>query len=109
VVSVDDGYLLHVLSDSQWVRHWLLFVGAVTQTAVVTTRYPAGFELDAEESDYWEEESCGYVICADSFAEFVWRRWMDNEIFYRLKVDHEELTREQSAYMEGYGRAAALA
>ncbi|MGQ1838627.1 hypothetical protein ACT4S2_09225 [Kocuria turfanensis] len=106
LVPVDGGYLLHLLSDSQWVRHWLLFVGEGAASAVVTTSYPAGFALDVEESAYWKTEPWEYVVCAPSFAEFAWRWWMDNEIFHAVRVVHEKLTPEQEEYLRGYDHPA---
>src|SRR5689334_4599114 len=43
VVPVPGGQLIHFLSDSQWVQHWLLYAGT-DEHAVVTTDFPAGFE-----------------------------------------------------------------
>ncbi len=101
---VPDGQLLHLISDSQWVMHWLLFLGDGGASAVVATRRPIGFDLDeAEEDAYWEQERWEYVRCAATFGEFIWRWWMDNEIFYRVKIDHQQPTRQQQTYIAAYG------
>jgi len=39
VVDVDGGRLLHLISDSQWVYHWLLYVGDDGDSAVVGTDF----------------------------------------------------------------------
>jgi hypothetical protein len=101
---VPGGQLLHLISDSQWVRHWLLYLGTDGASAMVTTRRPIGFDLDeGEEEGYWDNQGWEYVRCADTFREFCWRWWMDNEIFYRVKIDHHRPTEEQRAYIAGYG------
>jgi hypothetical protein len=108
VVPVSGGTLLHIVSDSQWVRHWLLYVGDDDETAVVTTMYPAGFELDNQEQAFWESEPWSYTVCAASFAEFLWRWWMDNEIFFRVIVDHEQVDAAQASYLRNLGQPSAL-
>jgi hypothetical protein len=100
---VPDGYLLHLISDSQWVMHWLLFLGDGAG-AVVATRRPIGFDLDENEEDaYWEHEGWEYIRCADTFREFIWRWWTDNEIFCRVKIDHQKPTEHQQTYIASYG------
>ena len=53
-VEVPGRRLIHFLSDSQWVLHWLLFAGDTGAQAVVTTAYPVGFD--------WVRLSMGYLI-----------------------------------------------
>ena len=103
LVEVEGGHLLHLISDSQWVFHWLLYVGRDGSSAVLGTSYPAGYTLDPEEAVSWREEAWGYLLVADSFAEFVWRWWMDNDIFYRVVVEESEMTPEDRAYVQQYG------
>jgi hypothetical protein len=103
VVEVPGGRLVHFLSDSQWVRHWLLFVGAGDQ-AVVTTYYPAGFELTPEDREAYPGEPV-YEICAGTFLEFLWRFWIENEIWFALAGKDHPLTPGQQDYVNHY-RAA---
>jgi hypothetical protein len=101
---VPDGHLLHLISDSQWVMHWMLYLGDGGASTVVATRRPVGFDLDEdEEAAYWEQEGWEYVRCAGTFREFIWRWWMDNEIFYRVKIDRLKPSRYQQDYIAGYG------
>ena len=90
-VQVPGGRLIHFLSDSQWVRHWLLFTGDYGGQAVVTTRYPEGFDLSPEDLEAFAD-TAGYEICADTFLEFIWRFWIENEIWYTLSVDKRPLS-----------------
>lgn len=103
VVAVDGGHLLHLISDSQWVFHWLLYLGEDGSSAVVGTSFPAGFDLDPDDAAFWQQEDWGYVLVADTFAEFIWRWWMDNEIFYRAVVEKTDVSVKQRAYVEQYG------
>lgn len=84
--AAPGGQLLHLISDSQSVMHWLLYLGDGGASAVVATRRPIGFNLDEDEEEaYWPQEQWEYLRCADTFQEFIWRWWMDNEIFYRVQ------------------------
>lgn len=109
LVAVEGGHLLHLISDSQWVFHWLLYLGSDRGTAVVGTSYPAGFTLDADEAAYWRQEPWHYLRVADSFAEFAWRWWMDNDLFYRVRVEGSAVTPADQAYVSQYGSPDSLA
>ena len=87
---------------------WLLYLGSDGRSAVVGTRYPAGFTLDPEEAAYWREEPWAYLWVADSFAEFAWRWWMDNDLFYRVRVEKSAMSPEDRAYVQQYGRPNPL-
>ena len=75
--SIDFGarpcLLLHLISDSQWLFHWLLYVRDDAASAVVGAQSPAGFDLKQDGMDHMGglgEESPSYVVVANSFAEF---------------------------------------
>ncbi len=85
--TVEGGRLIHVLSDQQWIRHWLLYLDAAGGEAVLTTTEPIGFKLP----DDWPPPpsvipigngEIDLEVCADSFAEFLYRFWIENEIFF---------------------------
>ncbi|TCC11240.1 hypothetical protein [Kribbella soli] len=107
-VAVEGGRLLHLISDSQWVYHWFLYLGDDGTSAVVGTTFPAGFTLDPDDAAYYQQVSSGYVVVANSFAEFTWRWWMDNDIFYRTAVDRTPLTPNQESYVAQYGHPISL-
>ncbi|MDA0179397.1 hypothetical protein OJ997_03740 [Solirubrobacter phytolaccae] len=56
VAAPGGGWLVHFLSDQQWVCHWLLYVDTDGTEAVVATGEPYGFghELSAEQRRYVE-------------------------------------------------------
>ncbi len=104
-VAVEGGRLLHLISDSQWVYHWLLYLGDDGTSAVVGTTSPTGFTPDPDDD---QQEPSEYVVVANSFAEFTWRWWMDNEIFYRAVVEKTPLTPTQQSYIAQYGNPVPL-
>jgi hypothetical protein len=103
VRDVDGGRLLHLVSDSQWVMHWSIYIGDDGVSAIVASNYPVGFHLGIDDLDYWSSSPIRYYLCAASFGEFAWRWWMDNETFYRNTVDNLPLTRDQDDYLAEYG------
>ena len=82
------GWLIHFLSDSQWVLHWLLYTGTDGAEAVVVTRRELGFELgedgDEEVPRVFEAGSGQAEVCTESLSEFVYRFWIENEIWFRV-------------------------
>ncbi|MHB1593915.1 MAG: hypothetical protein ACYCO9_07455 [Streptosporangiaceae bacterium] len=95
------GTLIHVLSDQQWCRHWLAYTGGGGE-AVLTTPDSIGFDL----ADDWpapppvihlDDPAAGLEVCAWSFAEFLYRLWVENEIFFALP-DGQPLTAAAAAY-----------
>jgi hypothetical protein len=85
----EGGHLLHLVSDQQWIRHWLVYLDDVGNESVVTTTEPVGFELPEDEE--WEplppeaiplDSSFDLQVCADSVAEFLFRFWVENELYF---------------------------
>jgi hypothetical protein len=97
------GWLVHFLSDSQWVCHWLLYVDA-DREAVLVTEAPVGFEVDDETIRSFDPASDDGAVCAESFSEFIYRFWIENEIWFALADKDEPLTDEQQRYAEHYLR-----
>ena len=108
ICAVEGGRLLHLVSDSQWVMHWSVYIGDDGQTGIVASDFPVGFHLDEADTEYWSGVSSHYFLCALTFGEFAWRWWMDNEIFYHSKVDKLPLTIAQQTYLDGYGEPSSL-
>jgi hypothetical protein len=106
-VDVDGGRLLHLVSDSQWTFHWLLCLGEDGTSAVIGTDAPVGFTCQDDE-DRREVRETTYLRVADSFAEFAWRWWMDNQIFYRVHVERSAMSPEQRSYANSYGIPSLL-
>jgi hypothetical protein len=100
------GQLIHFLSDQQWVRHWLLYADEHGNEAVVSTADPYRFDLGDEDFEVeapsrFEPGAADAVICAGSFKDFLYRFWIENEIWFALS-EKRELTPEQRAYAEHY-------
>jgi len=114
-VSVEDGgWLIHFLSDQQWVNHWLLYVDRDGGEAVISTYPPYGFRLESpDEEPAWASDfepatshrfthgAAESMVCADSFSEFLYRFWIENEIWYALS-QRRKLTPEQLRYARHY-------
>jgi hypothetical protein len=106
-VRAGEGWLINFLADSQSVIFWLLYTGRDGE-AVVATENPPGFEFGDEHAEEKQRNldltTIGAFVCADSFSEFLYRFWIENEIFFRLQAG-DELTSEQRRYAEHYSSA----
>jgi hypothetical protein len=104
------GTLIHFLSDSQWVLHWFLFVGDDGQEAVVVSPYPYGLKGDEGDealNNLYQRDGIDLMqeptwFCADSFAGFIYRFWLENEIWFAAEVGEDGLTAGQQAYVDHY-------
>jgi hypothetical protein len=108
IVRFGEGRLLTFLADSQACAFWLLYTGADGE-AVIVTEYPPGFEFSEEDAASQQREPGSLAsdasVCADSFSEFLYRLWIENEIFFRLtgpEAEREPLTDEQRRYGEHF-------
>jgi hypothetical protein len=109
--DIEGGYLIHVLSDQQWVRHWMVYLDRAGGEAVLTSREPIGFDLPAD----WPappprvipagSAEAGLEVCADSFAEFLYRLWIENEIYFAVRLG-QALDPEAARYAADLERAA---
>jgi hypothetical protein len=91
------GHFVHFLSDSQNCYEWYLFVDPKDRHCVV-----ASFE-DLSQSTlperFWENDRQEIVYCARSFEAFVFRLWIENEIWFRLEDQDQPLTDEMVEYL----------
>lgn len=105
-VAGASGVLCHFLSDQQWVKHWFVYCGeGPEQGVVLASDKPYGFDTEA----WFEEEvprefdaltpSSGEV-CADSFEEFLYRLWVENELFFSTIRDDGEMNDQVARYGE---------
>jgi hypothetical protein len=110
VVMEDGGTLVHFLSDQQWVLHWLMYSGADGSEAVVVSSAPLGFD-DGETRPLRQldrQQAVALVaVCSDSFEEFIYRFWIENELWFRLakeNVSLQSLPDDLLIYASGYPR-----
>lgn len=90
-----SGRLIHFLSDSQSCAHWYLHVLQSGQSAVLEA--PDLYCYEIENSDWMENPACrlervnvnelDFHFCSPSFSEFLFRFWIENEIWYAVKCD----------------------
>jgi hypothetical protein len=85
VPAADGGHLLHVLSDQQHCMHWLACLGAAGREAVLICRQPIGYHHAPARSPLppvipLDGVTIRLEVCADSFAQFLYRFWAENQI-----------------------------
>jgi hypothetical protein len=89
------GHLVHFLSDSQSCAHWYLHILPSGHSAVLEC--PDLYCYQIENSDWMENPFCRleridlrgleFAFCAPSFSDFIYRFWIENEIWFALKYE----------------------
>jgi hypothetical protein len=104
------GFLIHFMSDSQWCVHWYIHVGYSGEHYVAASLNVYGFALvdadaDSDKADQPDEidvESEEIWFCSPTFKEFIYRFWLENEIWYALVWDKRPLAQLEQAYVNWY-------
>jgi hypothetical protein len=90
-----QGHLVHFLSDSQSCAHWYLHILPSGDTAVLES--PDLFCYQIENSGWIDNPASRleridvsgleFAYCAPSFSDFLYRFWIENEIWYSLEFE----------------------
>ena len=105
--GITDGYLIHFLSDSQWCGHWYIHIDYSGKEFVIAALNAYGFESgDSEAKDEIDLAKEDAWFCAPTFLEFIYRFWLENEIWYALAWDKRPLTTIEQAYVNHYLKRA---
>jgi hypothetical protein len=74
-----------------------VFIGPDGEEAVVVTYRPFGFEMPDEAPLPFTQRRHS-AVCAESFSEFLYRVWIENEIWFALETGwRKRLDDEQRA------------
>jgi hypothetical protein len=102
VKMADGGVLFRFLNDQQWCVLWYLYLGPDTKEGIVASSYAfdvdeAGFNGDesAEDADVW--------VCAFDFESFLFRFWVENNIWFAKNDGYRELTELERHYELQFG------
>ena len=89
-IGAIPGHLVHFLSDSQSCAHWYIHVLPNGDSAVLESEDLYCYRV--ENSDWMENPACrlekldvtsqDFAYCAPSFSEFLYRFWIENEIWF---------------------------
>jgi hypothetical protein len=99
-LSNDDGYLIRFLNDQQDVLLWYLYIRPNGEHAVVVSPIPFD-NTEARKSLTDEIILNNTFFCAESFEEFIYRFWLENEIWFALD-EGATMTPTQQAYLDFY-------
>ncbi|HLY29534.1 MAG TPA: hypothetical protein VKQ36_00775 [Ktedonobacterales bacterium] len=103
----EGAYLIRFLHDQQDVLLWDLYLTTAGQQCVIVSPYDlATLEDDLKQHPEVTLEQVlenNVFACAPSFAEFIYRFWLENTIWFSLnESDGPTLTTEQSQYLSHY-------
>jgi uncharacterized protein (TIGR02996 family) len=103
----EGGYLVRFYSDSQSCLHWYLYVTRRGYHCVVVSREhfggAPGWEPEPDPTA-GRQDAAEFWFCAPSFEAFLYRFWIENEIWYSLYHDHDPLTPDEQTYVDHYRR-----
>ncbi|MEX1232340.1 MAG: hypothetical protein WEB58_18995 [Planctomycetaceae bacterium] len=93
------GHFIHFWSDSQHCCMWYLYIDPQQNCVVVAS---GAFLEEPHDDAFWQNEREQIVYCAPSFESFIWRLWIENEIWFRLVERDQPLTSEMKQYLHFY-------
>jgi hypothetical protein len=110
-VGAIPGYLIHFLSDSQSCAHWYVHVLSGGDSAVLESEDLYCYRK--ENSEWIENPACrldkfdlttqDFAYCAPSFSEFLYRFWIENEIWFAsYEKTQRPLTALELEYVRHY-------
>lgn len=96
--TTHGGHFVHFYSDSQYCCLWYLYIDPQQRCVVV-----ASDDLsEPHDDDFWYNERGHITQCAPSFESFIYRLWIENEIWFRLVEKDQPLTPEMTEYLRFY-------
>lgn len=104
--SGEGAYLIRFYADSQGCVYWYLYATPSGYSCVV-----AAPELGDDDIDDDNLRPPSVSFCSPSFEAFIYRMWIENEIWYRLVNpqcdfhDPRPMTSEMQAYLDHYRRS----
>lgn len=101
IPNTNGLYFIHFLSDSQYCVFWYLCIDKEGNNCVVTSANLYGHTEEEYESFRHNDNEIGY-FCAKSFKDFIFRFWIENEIWHKEVYDKEELNEIEKEYADFY-------
>lgn len=96
-VPGSSAYAIRFLNDQQGVVFWYLALGPEGDEGVVASNDL----FDADEAWLEDPNEAESYVCAPSFEAFLYRYWIENEIYFRT-TDGAPLTPVQRTYLDFY-------
>jgi hypothetical protein len=104
--TVGDGYFIRFLNDQQDMFFWFLYLDSNGEHCIVNSemKFDAEEELNAWAGDHSIDELTlrFTTFSAPSFESFLYRFWLENNIWFALNEGDGSLTDEQRAYLNHY-------
>lgn len=94
-----DGHLIRFLADQQGCLYWYLYVTATDHAVVSSTDFHGGPRQDHTEDGEIE-------FCGESFESFLYRFWLENEIWYAVN-EGDPMPEDAQEYIRRYQANAA--
>jgi hypothetical protein len=99
-----DGVIVQFLVDQQGVLRWYLFADPQGNQAVLASGEAYGLNYGPDETPRTEVNLFieDFWLCAPSFSEFIYRFWLENEVWFALAEGRQPTTPQQRDYLNHY-------
>ena len=103
IPNTNGLYFLHFLSDSQYCRLWYLCLDKEGNNCIVSSYKVYGHIEDPheEEDDDDDNEYTVDYFCAPTFNDFIYRFWIENEIWFKIH-EQQQLDEIEQRYVQYY-------
>ncbi|HEY7094311.1 MAG TPA: hypothetical protein VH393_14095 [Ktedonobacterales bacterium] len=102
----EQGHIVRFLNDQQEVLLWYLYLTPAGEQRVLVSPY--SLEEIAQRgplSEEWRQAILANTFeCAPTFAEFIYRFWLENVIWFKLNDQAAPLTDDEQKYVTHYER-----
>jgi len=95
----DGGYLIRFYNDQQDMLLWYLYLTPHGESCVVVSGVM--FDEVSPEGVTAEQIKASLDYCAPSFEEFIYRLWLENDLWFALD-EGRSLSDAQTAYLQHY-------
>jgi hypothetical protein len=100
----EQGYIVRFLNDQQEVLLWYLYLTPAGEQCVLVS--PIMLDEVAQRgalSEEWRQAILASTFeCAPTFAEFTYRFWLENVIWFKLNDTAASLTPDEQSYVAHY-------
>ena len=96
-----SGHILHLIADSQWCYHWYLFIAENQDYCILGGGDALGYHDEEQKSEVVDIANTDLKMCSQNFLEFIYRFWIENEIWHIL-VYENHLQTFLTSQMENY-------
>jgi hypothetical protein len=103
----EQGYIVRFLNDQQEVLLWYLYLAPTGEQRVLVSPFMLDEVAQGGPMNDQNDQTRQAIIdntfeCAPTFAEFIYRFWLENVIWFKLEEQSAALTNDEQKYVDHY-------